>query len=77
MDISKAFLQGVAYKELAEAAGEPLREVNLCFPQYCVQVLHQLPGYEDFDPAMEVLRCQKPGTGCNDAPRCFSLKLAK
>ena len=27
-DVSKAFLQGVTYKELAAATGEPLREVN-------------------------------------------------
>ena len=26
---------------------------------------------------MQVLHCEKPGTGCNDAPRCFSLKLAQ
>ncbi len=31
-DISKAFLQGVTYKELAEMTGEPLREVNFDLP---------------------------------------------
>ena len=31
-DISKAFLQGLSYKELAEATGEPLREVNFYLP---------------------------------------------
>ena len=36
-----------------------------------------MPGWESFDPAKEVIHCLKPGTGCNDAPRCFSLKLAK
>ena len=45
-DISKAFLQGVTYKELAEATGEPLREVNCVLPAYCVAVLRTLPGYE-------------------------------
>ena len=43
-DISKAFLQGVTYKELAEATGEPLREVNFAFPAHCVAVLRTLPG---------------------------------
>jgi hypothetical protein len=77
-DISKAFLQkGVTYKELAEATGEPLREVNFVLPAYCVAVLRTLPGYEDFHPRTEVFHCEKPGTGCNDAPRCFSLKLAQ
>ena len=76
-DISKAFLQGVTYKELAEATGEPLREVNFTLPSYAVALLKQIPGWEDFDPTTEVIHCEKPGTGCNDAPRCFSIKLAK
>ncbi len=42
-DISKAFLRGVTYKELAEATGEPLREVNfICRSiayQFCVKCL--------------------------------------
>ena len=70
-DISKAFLQGVTYKELAEATGEPLRAENFYLPDYCVDVLRQIPGYEGFDLALEVLHCEKPGTGCNDALRCF------
>jgi hypothetical protein len=77
VDISKAFLQGVTYKELAEATGEPLREVNFYLPEYSVAFLRLLPGWESFDPRYEVINCIKPGTGCNDAPRCFSLKLAK
>ena len=76
-DISKAFLHGVTYKELAEATGEPLREVNFTLPSYCIAVLRTVRGTEDFDPATEVLHCEKPGTGCNDAPRCFSFKLAQ
>jgi hypothetical protein len=77
LTISEAFLQGVTYKELAEATGEPLPEVNFVLPVYRVAVLRTLPGYEDFDPITEVFHCEKPGTGCNDAPRCFSLKLAQ
>ena len=76
-DISKAFLQGVTYKELAELTKEPLREVNFELPAYCIPYLRMIPGWEDFNPATEVIHCDKPGTGCNDAPRCFSLKLAK
>ena len=76
-DISKAFLQGVTYKELAEATGEPLRDVNFELPKWCIPYLQRIPGFEDFDPSKEVLHCEKPGTGCNDAPRCFALKLAK
>ena len=42
-DISNAFLQGVTYTELAEATGEPLREVNFVLPAYCVAVLRTIP----------------------------------
>ena len=76
-DISWAFLQGVTYEELAEQTGEPLREVNFILPPYCIPFLRKVPGFEDFNPTHEVLHCDKPGTGCNDAPRCFSLKLSK
>ena len=40
-DISKAFLQGVTYKELAELTGEPLRVVNFDLPAYCLPFLLQ------------------------------------
>ena len=76
-DISKAFLQGVTYEELSKLTGEPLREVNFDLPPYCLPILKQLKGWEDFDPKHETIHCIKPGTGCNDAPRCFSLKLSK
>ena len=74
-DISKAFLQGVTYKELAEITGDPVREVNFYLPANNIALLKQLPGFEDFDPTQEVLHCDKPGTGLVDAPRAFSIKL--
>jgi len=75
-DISKAFLQGVTYAELAKMTGEPLRDVCFYLPPSTVSALKQLPGYYDFDPATEVLHCNKPGTGSVDAPRAFHLKLS-
>ncbi|CAK9067108.1 Retrovirus-related Pol polyprotein from transposon RE1 (Retro element 1) (AtRE1) [Includes: Protease RE1 [Durusdinium trenchii] len=36
-----------------------------------------IEGFENFNPATEVLRCTKPGTGCRDAPRAWSMKLRK
>ena len=75
-DISKAFLQGVTYEELSELTGEPIREVNFTLPQQCVGILRQVPGFEDFDEHVEVLHCDKPGTGLVDAPRAFSMKLS-
>ena len=75
-DISKAFLQGVTYEELAELTGEPIREVNFYLPAHCNDILRQVPGFEDFDEGSEILHCDKPGTGLVDAPRAFSMKLA-
>ena len=72
-DISKAFLQGVTYEQLAEMTGEPMREVNFYLPASDISLLRTLPGCEDFDPQKEVLHCDKPGTGLVDAPRAFSL----
>ena len=76
-DISKAFLQGVTYEELAELTGEPIREVNFYLPHHCNDILRQVPGFEDFDEGVEILHCDKPGTGLVDAPRAFSMKLAQ
>ena len=76
-DISKAFLQGVTYEELAELTGETQREVNFYLPKNQISIRRKVPGFEDFDPNTEVLHCDKPGTGLVDAPRAFSLKLAR
>ena len=75
-DISKAFLQGVTRKEMAEAAGTEEREVNFTLPKSQIAILRKVPGFENFDPEKEVLHLDKPGTGLVDAPRAFSLKLA-
>ena len=74
-DISKAFLQGVTYEELARLTGESLREVNFYLPSSNIHLLRQVPGFEDFNPQEEVCHCDKPGTGSVDAPKAFSIKL--
>ena len=71
------FLKGISYKELAETTNEPAREVNFELRADAADMLRQCPGFEDFDRHREVLHCTKPGTGCGDAPRCFSIKLAR
>ena len=43
--------------------------------KYCVPLLRQVPGFENFNSDTEVIHCDKPGTGSVDAPRCFSMKL--
>ena len=75
-DISKAFLQGATYQELSEITGEPIREVNFYLTSANIHLLHQVQGLADFNPSLEVLHCDKPGTGSVDAPRCFSMTLS-
>ena len=77
IDIRKAFLKGLTYDEMARETGEPRREVNFDLDAESVKVLRTIKGFESFDPVREVLHNDKPGTGFKDAPRCFSLKLAK
>jgi len=44
-DISKAFLQGVTYEELAELTGESRREVNFYLPESLISVLQKAPRF--------------------------------
>ena len=76
-DISEAFLEGETYEELPAISGEPLRVVNFDLPAHSNAALRKCTDFEAFDLRTEVLHCVKPGTGCNDAPRCFSIKLGK
>ena len=77
VDVEKAFLQGMTYEEMHQEVGEAPREVNFTLPPGSAAILRQVPGYEDFDETRECLHCIKPGTGCKDAPRAFSMKLAR
>ena len=76
VDVNKAFLQGMSYDEIHKLTGETEREVHFTLPHGWEHHLRKISGYEDFCPRTEVLKCLKPGTGCKDAPRAFSLKLA-
>ncbi|CAE7353799.1 RE1 [Symbiodinium sp. CCMP2592] len=76
VDVNKAFLQGMSYDEIHKLTGETEREVHFTLPHGWEHHLRKIPGYENFCPRTEVLKCLKPGTGCKDAPRAFSLKLA-
>ena len=77
LDVKRASLKGVSCKELANATGEAIRDVNFELSRDAVVALKQCAGYEDLDGLHEVLHMTKPGTGCKDAPRCFSIQLTK
>ena len=74
-DVPKAFLQGVSYEGLAASTNKPIRDVSFELAGEGLKCLQLLPEFQGFNPAKEVLHCLKPGTGCRDAPKCFSLKL--
>ena len=76
-DIGKAFLQGVSYSEIAAETGQPERDVNFDVCSRTVPLVQKLPGFHDWNPVEEVLHCLKPGTGCRDAPRAFSMQFRK
>ena len=77
IDVRKAFLKGITYKELAAMTGEPERDVNFELDAKSARVLRQFKGFEDFDPTTEVLHNLKAGTGCVDAPRLWDMKLSQ
>eukprot|EP00959_Pyramimonas_sp_CCMP1952_P031964 670850-Pyramimonas_sp.AAC.1 len=73
-----AFLKGLAYRDLAEAAGEKERAACFTLPPGSASVLRSLPRFERCDAeSTRCLQCLKPGTGTEDAPFAFSLKLRK
>ena len=76
LDISAAFLKGLSFKEIAEYGEGEIRNVQFEVPKNCVALLRKIPGYENFDPATEVLNIIKPLWGLKDAPRLFTFKLA-
>ena len=77
IDVEKAFLQGMTYQEIQQTTGEPERFVYFILPPGSAALSRKLPGFEGYHERYECLRCLVPGTGTKDAPRAFSLKLAK
>ena len=49
-NISKASLQGVTYKELAELTGTQPRDINFYLPAADIPLLRTMPGFEGSDP---------------------------
>ena len=47
LDVGKAFLKGLTYRELADATGEQERTVCFTLPPGSAAVLRTLPGFED------------------------------
>eukprot|EP00974_Lingulodinium_polyedra_P099521 9639492-Lingulodinium_polyedra.AAC.1 len=74
--IEKAVLRGMIVEEMSEAAhSTETKDVNFELPGGSVSFLQQVPGFEHFNPQLEVLHCDKPGTGLRDAPVACSRKI--
>eukprot|EP00974_Lingulodinium_polyedra_P024588 2380756-Lingulodinium_polyedra.AAC.1 len=52
------------------------QEVNFELPGGSVSFLQQVPGFENLNPQLEVLQCDKLGTGLRNAPAAFSRNLS-
>ena len=74
-DVSQAFLRGLTFEEAAQTKDEVQRDVQFTVPPGSIPVLQKLPGFENFNPATEVLRMLRCGFGLKDAPRLWN-KLA-
>ena len=75
MDVGSAFAKGMTFEELSRLTGEQLRAVEFDLTSEDVKILRLIPGFEDFDPAMETLTMIKPIYGLKDAPRAWRKKL--
>ena len=72
VDIDKAFLQGMTYKELQEVTGEPERFVYFVLPTGSASVLRLIPGYEDCDERYECTTCNRyEGTAQSIQPQAL------
>ena len=56
---------------------EVQRDVQFTVPPGSAQILQRLPGFEDFNPLVEVLRMLRCGFGLKDAPRLWNKVLRK
>ena len=75
-DVSQAFLRGLSFEQTAEMKDEVRREVQFIVPPGSAEMLRQLPGFENFNTMLEVLRLLRCGFGLKDAPRLWN-KLLK
>ena len=56
-DISKAFLQGMTYKEISQATGGAEKVMHFTLPKGCDVVLSSFDGFKGYSERWEVLRC--------------------
>ena len=65
-------MRGLTFEQAAQLKDEVRRDVQFTVPPGSVNILKRLPGYQDFNPAREVLRMLRCGFGLKDAPRLWN-----
>ena len=76
-DVSQAFLRGLTFEQTAEMKDEVRREEQFTIPPGSADMLKKLPGFENFNAMLEVLRLLRCGFGLKDAPRLWSKLLTE
>ena len=76
-DVSQAFLRGLTFEQTAQMKDEVRREVQFTVPPGSAELLKKLPGYENFNAMLEVLRLLRCGFGLKDAPRLWNKLLTE
>ena len=76
-DVSQAFLSGFTFEQTAQMKDEVRREVQFTVPPGSVDMLKKLPGFENFNAMLEVLRLLRCGFGLKDAPRLWNKLLTE
>ena len=76
-DVSQAFLRGLTFEQTAQMKDEVRREVQCTVPPGSVDMLKKLPGFENFNAMLEVLRLLRCGFGLKDAPRLWNKLLTE
>ena len=61
----------------AKDEAEVVRDVQFTIPPGSLSILQQLPGFEDFNPFIEVLQMLRCGFGLKDAPRLWNKVLCR
>lgn len=74
-DVSRAFLRGLTFAEVAKLKDEVIRIIQSTMPPGGVPIFQQLPGHCDVNPIVEVLEMLRCELGLKDALRLWNKVL--
>ena len=74
-DVNQASVKWLRFEDLSKLTGTECRAVQFDVPMADLDCLKQIRGFENFNPAIEILTMLKPIYGLNGAPRAWRKKL--